>query len=127
MEATTAQNADRRNDVIMETALDYVQLDLLESSLAIQKEQQQAAQKFQDIVAQRVQAGLDSQVDATRAKLAGARTRLDIAQTQAAADQLRLRLSQLTGLPVRRRFKLPRKPSRKCPRWPRTRTCRAKR
>jgi len=59
-EVTTAQNADRRNDVIMETAMDYVQLDLLDSSLTIQKEQQQAAQKFQDIVAQRVQAGLDS-------------------------------------------------------------------
>ncbi|HEY2114936.1 MAG TPA: TolC family protein, partial [Candidatus Angelobacter sp.] len=100
VEVTTAQNADRHNDVIMETAMDYVQLDLLDSSLTIQKEQQQAAQKFQDIVAQRVQAGLDSQVETTRAKLAGARTRLDIAQTQAAADQLRLRLSQLTGLPV---------------------------
>jgi outer membrane protein TolC len=100
VEVTTAQNADRRNDVIMETALDYVQLDLLDSSLTIQKEQQQSAQKFQDIVAQRIQAGLDSQVEGTRAKLAGARTRLDIAQTQAAADQLRLRLSQLTGLPV---------------------------
>src|SRR5215831_12824295 len=97
---TAAQNADRRNDVIMETALDYVQLDLLDSSLTIQKEQQQSAQKFQDIVAQRIQAGLDSDVEGTRAKLAGARTRLDIAQTQAAADQLRLRLSQLTGLPV---------------------------
>ena len=100
VEVTTAQNADRRNDVMMETALDYVQLDLLDSSLAIQREQQQSAQKFQDIVAQRIQAGLDSQVEGTRAKLAGARTRLDIAQTQAAADQLRLRLSQLTGLPV---------------------------
>jgi outer membrane protein TolC len=100
VEVTTAQNADRRNDVIMETAVDYVQLDLLDSSLTIQKEQQQSAQKFQDIVAQRIQAGLDSQVESTRAKLAGARTRLDIAQTQAAADQLRLRLSQLTGLPV---------------------------
>jgi outer membrane protein len=98
VDVTTAQNADRRNDVIMETALDYVQLDLLESSLTIQREQQQAVRKFQDIVTQRVQAGLDSQVEATRAKLAGARTRLDIAQTQAAADQLRLRLSQLTGL-----------------------------
>ncbi len=98
--ATAAQNADRRNDVIMEAALDYVQLDLLESSLTIQREQQSAAQKFQDIVGQRVQAGLDSPVETTRAKLAGARTKLDIAQTQAAADQLRLRLSQLTGLPV---------------------------
>jgi cobalt-zinc-cadmium efflux system outer membrane protein len=100
VQVTAAQNADRRNDVIMETAMDYVQLDLLDSSLTIQKEQQQAAQKFQDIVAQRIQAGLDSDVEGTRAKLAGARTRLDIAQTQAAADQLRLRLSQLTGLPV---------------------------
>lgn len=100
VEVTTAQNADRRNDVIMETALDYVQLDLLDSSLTIQREQQQAAQKFQDIVAQRTQAGLDNQVEGTRAKLAGARTRLDIAQTQAAADQLRMRLAQLTGLPV---------------------------
>jgi outer membrane protein TolC len=100
VDVTTAQNADRRNDVMMETALDYVQLDLLDSSLTIQREQQQSAQKFQDIVTQRIQAGLDSQVEGTRAKLAGARTRLDIAQTQAAADQLRLRLSQLTGLPV---------------------------
>lgn len=99
-DATAAQNADRRNDVIMETALDYVQLDLLDSSLTIQHEQEEAAAKFMDIVSQRVQAGLDSQVEMTRAKLAGARTRLDIAQTQAAADQLRLRLSQLTGLPV---------------------------
>ncbi|HZD94592.1 MAG TPA: TolC family protein, partial [Candidatus Sulfotelmatobacter sp.] len=97
--ATTAQNADRRNDVITETALAYIQLDLLESSLTIQWEQQEAAAKFQEIVNQRVQAGLDSQVEVSRAKLAGARTKLDIAQTQAAADQLRLRLSQLTGLP----------------------------
>ena len=99
-EATAAQNADRRNDVMMETALDYVQLDLLESSLTIQGEQQSAAAKFLDIVSQRVQAGLDSQVDITRAKLVGARTRLDIAQTHAAADQLRMRLAQLTGLPA---------------------------
>ncbi len=97
---TAAQNADRRNEVITETALDYVQLDLLESSLAIQREQQESAAKFQDIVNQRVQAGLDSQVETTRAKLVGARTTLDIAQTRAAADQLRLRLSQLTGLPA---------------------------
>ncbi|HET9284586.1 MAG TPA: TolC family protein [Candidatus Angelobacter sp.] len=98
--ATAAQNTDKRNELIMETAVDYIQLDLLDSSLTIQREQEQSAAKFQDIVNQRVEAGLDSQVETTRAKLVGARTRLDIAQTQAAADQLRLRLSQLTGLPV---------------------------
>jgi outer membrane protein len=92
------QSADRRNDVIVETALAYMQLDLLQSSLTIQNEQQAAAAKYQDIATQRAQAGLDSQVEITRAKLAVARTRLDIAQTRGAADQLRMRLSQLTGL-----------------------------
>jgi outer membrane protein TolC len=95
-----AQSADRRNDIIMETALDYIQLDLLDSSLSVQKEQQEAVSKLQDIVSQRVQAGLEPQTEITRAKLAVAHTRLDIARTQTAADQLRLRLSQLTGLPV---------------------------
>ncbi|HKW75987.1 MAG TPA: TolC family protein [Terriglobales bacterium] len=101
VKATEAQNADRRNGVIMETALSYMQLDLLDSSIPVQREQQQAAARLQEIVNQRVQAGLDSSVDLTRAKLAVARTRLDIAQAQSAADQLRLRLSQLTGLPER--------------------------
>lgn len=99
-ETTAAHNADRRNDLIMETALDYMQLDILESSLSVQGEQHDAAAKLQDIVEQRVQAGLDSPVDLKRAKLAVARTWLDITQTHTAADQLRLRLSQLTGLPV---------------------------
>lgn len=99
-ETTAAQNGDRRNDTIMETALDYIQLDLLDSSLSVQNEQQATAARFQDIVSQRVQAGLDSEVELTRAKLAVARTRYDIAQTQSAADQLRYRLSQLTGLPA---------------------------
>lgn len=100
VELTRAQNAERRNDVIMETALSYMQLDLLDSSVSVQREQQTAAAKYQDVAMERVQAGLDSNVELTRAKLAVARTRLDMAQTQAAADQLRLRLSQLTGLPV---------------------------
>jgi outer membrane protein TolC len=100
VELTKAQNAERRNDVIMETSLCYMQLDLLDSSMSVQREQQAAAAKYQEVAGQRVQAGLDSNVELTRAKLAVARTRLDMAQTQAAADQLRLRLSQLTGLPV---------------------------
>lgn len=95
-----AQNAERRYDVIMETALAYIQLDLLDSSIPVQQEQQQAAARYQDIAGQRVQAGLDSEVELTRAKLAVARTRLDIAQARSAADRLRRRLSQLTGLPA---------------------------
>src|SRR5947209_15201011 len=33
---TEAQNADRRNDVIMETALAYIQLELLQEPLSVQ-------------------------------------------------------------------------------------------
>ena len=98
--ATEALNADRRNDVMMETAVDYMQLDLLQSSLNVQLEEQEFAARFEDIVNQRVQSGLDSQVDLNRAKLASAKVRLQLAQTKSAADQLRLRLSQLTGLPA---------------------------
>jgi outer membrane protein TolC len=94
------QGIERRNDVIMETALCYMQLDLLDSFIPVQQEQQKAAARYQEVANQRIQAGLDSRVEFTRAKLAVARTRLDIAQARSAADQLRMRLSQLTGLPV---------------------------
>ena len=97
---TASQNADRRNDTIMETALDYIQLDTIQSSIAILREQQDMAAKLEDIVSQRVQAGLDSQTELTRARLASARTRVQLTQAQSAADQLRQRLSQLTGLPA---------------------------
>jgi outer membrane protein TolC len=100
IEQTTSQNAERRNDVIMETALDYIQLDVLQSSIIVAREQHLMSAKLQDIVSQRVQAGLDSPVDLKRAQLAAARTRLQLGQAQAAADQLRQRLSQLTGLPA---------------------------
>ena len=100
VDATGAQNADRRNDVIMETALDYMQLNVLESCANVQSEQQQVAQKFEDVVNQRVQAGVDAPLELTRARLASARTRMEMADTKTAMDQLRLRLSQLTGLPV---------------------------
>jgi outer membrane protein TolC len=77
-----------------------MQLDLLQSSLHVQLEEQEFAARFEDIVNQRVQSGLDSQVDLNRAKLASAKVRLQLTQTKSAMDQLRLRLSQLTGLPV---------------------------
>jgi outer membrane protein TolC len=99
-ETTEALNADRRNDVIMETAMDYMQLDLLQSSLNVQLEEQEFAAKYEDIVNQRVQSGIDSQVELNRVKLASAKVRLQLAQTKSASDQLRLRLSQLTGLPT---------------------------
>jgi outer membrane protein TolC len=96
--AIEAQNAERRNDVILETALDYIQLDLLQSSLNVQKEQQEFAAKYEEIAAQRVKEGVDAPTELTRARLAAARSRLQLEATQSSIDQLRLRLAQLTGL-----------------------------
>lgn len=97
--ATEAQNAERRNDVILETALDYIQLDLLQASLGVQKEQQEFAAKYEEIAGQRVKEGLDASSEVTRARLASARCNLQLEATRSSIEQLKLRLSQLTGVP----------------------------
>src|SRR5258708_31686703 len=58
IDQTASQNADRRNDTIMETAVDYTQLDTIQSSIAILHEKQDMAAKLEDIGNQRGQAGL---------------------------------------------------------------------
>ncbi len=55
---------------------------------------------MQILTAERVAVGVDSEVERTRAKLATARVRMRLADVQGAIDVLRLRLSQLTGLPA---------------------------
>jgi outer membrane protein TolC len=92
---------DKKDQVILETALDYSELDKTESSLSILKQQEQASMKFEQITAQRIQAGVDPTIEGTRAKLSTARVRLKIAELNATADTLRTRLSQLTGIPAK--------------------------
>jgi outer membrane protein TolC len=98
--ATTHLSDDKKNQVILETATDYVELDTITSMLSVLQQQNQAAQRAEEVVSQRVQAGIDSQVELTKAKLASARVRMKAAQALSTADLLRQRLSQLTGLPV---------------------------
>jgi outer membrane protein TolC len=92
---------EKRNQVILETALSYSELDKNQSSINILRQQEQTALKFEEIEQQRIQAGLDPAIERTRAKLNTARIRLKIAELIAGADTLRVRLSQLTGLPAR--------------------------
>lgn len=91
---------DKKNQVILETATDYVELDTITSMLNILQQQNDAAQRAEQVVTQRVKEGVDSEVELTRAKLASARVRMKAAQAQNTADLLRQRLSQLTGLPL---------------------------
>ncbi len=96
--AATQGTEDSRKDVILDAALTYIQLDKLLAELKLLTAQQSEADNFVTIETQRVQQGVDSEMDLTRAKLVAARGQMQIAQVQGTADVLRARLSQLTGL-----------------------------
>lgn len=99
----TASNSmvqERRNAVILETALVYAELDKLTTSASVLEQQEAAALKVEQIAEERVRAGVDSEVELTKARLGKARVHLRLAEAQESADVLRLRLSQLTGLPA---------------------------
>jgi len=90
---------DQRDQVILETALTYIELDKLAASLTLLRQQEDAATRVEQIVEERIAAGVDSEVERTRARLAAARVRMRLAEAQGAMDVLRLRLANLTGLP----------------------------
>jgi outer membrane protein TolC len=91
---------DRRSQVVFDTALAYTELDKIENSLNVLEKQQTAAARVQTVSQERIQAGVDSTVELTRAKLNTARVRLTMEQSRGQRDLLRVRLSQLTGLPA---------------------------
>lgn len=91
---------DKKNAVILDTALLYTELDNVTSKLSILREQQAASQKAQFITVERVKEGLDSQLELSRSKLIAARVEMRIAESEGNADVLRERLSRLTGVPT---------------------------
>jgi outer membrane protein len=101
MRAAGQSKEDKKNQVILETALCYSELDKNQASINILRQQEDAALRFESIEQQRIEAGVDPAIELTRAKLNTARIRLKIAELVAGADTLRVRLSQLTGLPAR--------------------------
>ena len=98
--AATKNTDDQRKEAILDTAITYLQLDKVTSELKVLRDQETDANKLSDIVAQRVQQGVDSQVELTRAKLIAARVHMRVVETEGNADLLRTHLSQLTGLPA---------------------------
>lgn len=99
--AAALQKEDKRQQVILDTAMSYTELDKAVASLAVLRRQEAAALRAQDIVQQRIQAGIEKPVEGTKAQLNTARVKLRIADSVAAIDNLRTHLSQLTGLPAR--------------------------
>ncbi len=98
--ATGASLQDQRDALLLEAATDYVQLDTITLRLQVLRKQQQQAGQLESVVNARVSAGIAPQMDLIRAQLQSARVRLSLAQANSAADALRERLGQLTGLPA---------------------------
>lgn len=98
LSAMTKLGEDRRAQVILETAMTYAELDKLQDSLKALQQQETAAGKVESVSRERLQAGVDPELEVTRARLGVARVRLAAEQAAGQADLLRLRLSQLTGI-----------------------------
>ncbi len=98
--ATSLDVQDKRDSVILDTALTYAQLDQLTGKLKALGEAQSAADNAQFVTEQRLQQGVDSKLDLTKSQLVAARIRLRTAEAQGQADVLREHLSKLLGLPA---------------------------
>jgi outer membrane protein TolC len=96
--AATSGTQDQRDATLLEAAISYIQLDTLTSRVHLLNQQQDEANRLVSVVTDRVQAGVDSQMELTRAKLSAALARMRLAEAEGAADVLRERLSQLTGV-----------------------------
>lgn len=96
--ATAFNTADKRQQVILETAVTYTQLDRMVTALKLLRQQEAEAARAEQITAERVQAGVEAQLEVTRARLATARVRMGVAQVEGNVDVLRNLLAQITGV-----------------------------
>src|SRR5438270_9828669 len=100
LNAANFSAADRRQQIILDTASAYSQLDTVSSAINVTKQQLESAERAEKLVSDRVQENVDPQVELTKAKLTAARVRMSAANLQGSADVLRMRLAALTGLPA---------------------------
>jgi len=98
--ATSLDTQDKRDAVILDTALTYAQLDQLTAKTKALTEAQTAAEKAQFVSEQRLKEGVDSKLEVTKSELLTARIRLRIAEAQGQADLLREHLAHLLGMPA---------------------------
>ncbi|HEV2696568.1 MAG TPA: TolC family protein [Terriglobales bacterium] len=90
---------DRRNQIIQDTTLAYLELLKWQQMTTPLQQQRDDAANMEQVVQQRIQQGIDSPSQGTEARLSTARAKLRYVQAQGAIDELRSTLSQLTGLP----------------------------
>jgi outer membrane protein TolC len=96
--ATTLSVEDTRQQVILDTALSYAELDATENSLVALQEEESAAKDLVRITQERVQNGVDASVELKKAQLRAAQARLKRVDLEAQGDVLREHLEALTGI-----------------------------
>jgi outer membrane protein TolC len=100
IQASLLSLTDARQQVEEDAVLSYIQFDNDTRQLAVMNAQSAAAQKLQTIEQQRTAAGVDAQVEFTRARLTSAQVHLKQLHLQGEAATLRDHLARLTGLPA---------------------------
>jgi outer membrane protein TolC len=90
---------DIRQQVVLDTALDYIQLDHVTRQMKALDAQNAAADMLSEIEQQRVDAGLEGRTELLRAQLTGAQVRLKRLHLANDAAMLRDKLGHLMGVP----------------------------
>jgi outer membrane protein TolC len=89
---------DKTNQVILDTALTYEQLNNVAEKIATLEKARAAAEKGQYISEQRLQERVGSQLDVTKSQLIAARIRLRTAEAQGQQDVMREHMAKLLGM-----------------------------
>ena len=97
-QASGIHGKEQRDQVILETVLNYAELSKWEALAAHLTDDYTAALKMEAVVNQRIQEGVDTPLARNQVRLNAARVYLRISQAQGAIDVLRSRLSHVTGL-----------------------------
>jgi outer membrane protein len=97
-QATAHETKSQRDQVIQDTVASYLELNRWEGMVDRMRQDEADAARTEQLVEERIQAGVDSQLEQNKARLASARARLRLAQATGAGDVLRDHLAQLTGL-----------------------------
>jgi outer membrane protein TolC len=98
LHAATLGLKDALDQVELDTTLDYLQLNTITQQIAALNDEKSYAEKLDGIEQDRLSAGVESQIAATRAELTAAQADLKRLDLEAQAALLRKRLSDLTGL-----------------------------
>jgi outer membrane protein TolC len=92
--------SDARQQVVLDAALDYIQLDTDGRRLEVLDQQNAASSKLAAIEQQRVDAGIGTREDLLRARLLSAQLRLKRLHIQDDVEVVKQRLAHQTGLPA---------------------------